>query len=222
MANKKETKTTTKKPATKKTTVKKTVAKKVEVKPVEEKKVEVKKESKLKAIGARLKRFFNSPQPLIVVLALMVVALLIYNVNYSKHDSIYVGHYLQDNGSIGTIHCFTNHKINVFYATPASYEGEDVGLYAYEIGYYYEYEGKLKPFVIRTGIQEDKVSVKKIISDNSYFNISELSVNKSYFTDEVMDNLDKLHFIVYGATTNDSSHKIDYVIDFPIEFDQIV
>ena len=123
MANKKETKTT-KKPVEKKTTVKKKVTKKVETKK-EEVKVEVKKESKLTKIKDKLKRFFNSSQPLIVVLALMVVALLIYNINYSKHDTVYIGHYLQDNGSIGTIHYFTNHKINLFYATPASFEGDD-------------------------------------------------------------------------------------------------
>jgi hypothetical protein len=142
MASKKET-NTTKKTVAKKTTVKKTTTKKVEPKKVEEKKVEVKKEVKTNGFVAKLKKFFNSPQPLIVVLALMVVALLIYNVNYSKHDTIYVGHYLQDNGSIGTIHYFTNHKINVFYATPAVYEGDDVELYGYEIGYYYEFDGKL-------------------------------------------------------------------------------
>lgn len=219
MANKKETKTT-KKPVEKKTTVKKKVTKKVETKK-EEVKVEVKKESKLTKIKDKLKIFFNSSQPLIVVLALMVVALLIYNINYSKHDTVYIGHYLQDNGSIGTIHYFTNHKINLFYATPASFEGDDVDLYAYEIGYYYELGDKLKPFIVRSGMQQEKVSLKKIINDNSYFNISELSTNKAYFTDEAKDNLDKLHFVVYGSTKKDDS-KIDYVLDFPIEFDQIV
>ena len=218
MANKKETKTT-KKPVEKKTTTKKTTVKKVE-KKVEIKPVEIKKIEKV-SFKDRLKKFFNSPQPLIVILAIMVVGLLIYNIQYSKHDTIYVGHYEGDQGTVGTVHCFTNHKINVFYATTATYEGEDKKLYGYQIGYYYEDGEELKPFLIRTGMMDTAVPVKKIISENSYFNISELSTSKTKFTEEAMEHMDKLHFIVYGATQKDSD-VVDFVIDYPIQFDHVV
>ena len=232
MANKKETKTTKtpveKKTTTKKTTVKKPVKKttekkvvtKIEVKKDELKKTEIKKVEKV-SFKDKLKKFFNSPQPLFIVFIIMILGLLFYNIQYSKHDTIYVGHYTGDNGSIGAIHVFTNHKINVFYATSAQYEGEDKKLYGYQIGYYYEDGEELTPFAIRSGMMDTPVSIKQIITENSYFNISELATNKVKFTENAMQNMDKLHFIVYGATQKDSD-VVDYVVDFPIEFDQIV
>ena len=217
MANKKETKTT-KKPVEKKTTTKKTTVKKVE-KKVEIKPVEIKKIEKV-SFKDRLKKFFNSPQPLIVILAIMVVGLLIYNIQYSKHDTIYVGHYEGDQGTVGTVHCFTNHKINVFYATTATYEGEDKKLYGYQIGYYYE-DGEKIADDIQSEILSYLDKLQAIISENSYFNISELSTSKIKFTEEAMKHMDKLHFIVYGATQKDSD-VVDFVIDYPIQFDHVV
>lgn len=232
MANKKETKTT-KKPVEKKTTVKKTTVKKpvkktaektistkVEVKKEDIKKVEIKKVEKV-SFKDKLKKFFNSPQPLFIVFIIIILGLLFYNVQYSKHDTIYIGQYTGDNGSIGTIHIFTNHKINMFYATAASYTGEDKQLYGYDIGYYYEEGEELVPFAVRSGKMDTAVSIKQIIAENSYFNISELTSSKSRFTENAMKKLDKLHFVVYGATQKDSD-LVDYVVDFPIEFDHIV
>ena len=219
MANKKETKTT-KKPVEKKT-VKKTIVKKaVVVKEAPTKKEVVAVKTKPSFMD-KVKKFFNSPQPIIIVLAIMVIGLLIYNIQYSKHDTIYVGHYIGENGSVGTVHCFTNHKINVFYATTATYDGEDQKLYGYQIGYFYEDGEELHPFVIRSGMMDTAVPVKQIIAENSYFSISELSTSKSKFTEEAMQHMDKLHFVVYGATQKDSD-VVDYVIDYPIEFDHIV
>lgn len=233
MANKKETKTT-KEPVVKKSTVKKTAVKKpvkkvtetkvitkIEVKKDELKKTEIVSKKEKISLKDKLKNFFNSPQPLFVVFIFIILGLLFYNIQYSKHDTIYVGHYTGDNGTVGAIHCFTNHKINVFYATTATYDGEDKKLYAYEIGYYYEDGEDLKPFVIRSGKMDTGVSVKQIINENSYFNISELATSKVKFTEDAMQKMDKLHFVVYGATKKDSD-VVDFVIDYPIEFDHIV
>ena len=127
MATKKETKTTPKK------TVKKTTAKKVETKLEVKKDIKVdtkvNKEKVKVPFKERVKRFFNSPQPLFVVFILIIVGLLMYIVQYSKHDAIMTGSYQAEDGSIGAIHVFTNHKMNVFYATPATYTGADTKEY---------------------------------------------------------------------------------------------
>jgi len=210
MTTKKETKK-----EIKKTTVKKPVTKKVE----EVKKVEKKKEKI--SLKERTKNFFNSPQPLFVIFIIIIIGLLVYIVQYSKHDSIMIGTYNSDQGSIGTIHSFTNHKINVFYATPVNYTGEDKKIYAYDIGYYYESGDELKPFLVRTGKSDTALSLKQVISQTSSWNISELASVNSYFSDEIMNNLDKLHFIVYASTVKDSD-LVDHVVDFKIEVDKLV
>ena len=76
-------KTTKKTVAPKKTTVKKPAKKvetKIEVKKETKVDTKVKKEKVKVPFKERVKRFFNSPQPLIVILAIMVVGLLIYNI----------------------------------------------------------------------------------------------------------------------------------------------
>ena len=230
MATKKETttkkpvekKTVAKKPAAKKTTTKK-VVKKIDVKKDEVKKTEIKKEKVKVSLKERLKRFFNSPQPLFVMFTLIIIGLLLYIVQYSKHDTIMTGSYMQDNGSISTIHVFTNHKINVFYATTAQYTGEDQKIYSYNIGYYYETGNgdELKPFLVRSGQSDTAISLKDVITKSSAFNISELASSQSYFKEDVMNNLDKLHFVVYASTLKDSD-EVNYVVDFKIEVDKIL
>ncbi len=218
MTTKKETKTTKKTtvkkaPSTKKTTIKTPVEVKEEVKVVE-KKVKT-------PLKERVKKFFNSPQPLFVVFILIIVALLMYIVQYSKHDIIMTGSYTGNDGSIGAIHCFSNHKLNVFFATSASYTGEDKKIYGYNIGYYYESGDELKPFLVRTGKSDTALSIKQVVQETSTWNVSELSTSNAYFTDEVLNNLDKLHFVVYAATQKDSD-VVDYVVDFKVEVDKIM
>lgn len=230
MATKKEEKTTKKTvapkktTATKKTTVKKP-AKKVETKIEVKKEVKVdtkvKKEKVKVSFKERIKKFFNSPQPLFVVFTLIIIGLLMYIVQYTKHDTIMTGSYIGEQGSIGAIHCFTNHKINVFYATPVTYTGEDKKIYGYDMGYYYESGEELKPFLVRSGQSDTALSIKDVVTKNSSFNISELASSNSYFTEEVMNNLDKLHFIVYAATTKGST-AVDYIVDFKVDVDKIV
>ena len=224
MATKKEVKTTKKTVAPKKTTVKKPAKKvetKIEVKKETKVDTKIKKEKVKVPFKERVKRFFNSPQPLFVVFILIIVGLLMYIVQYSKHDTIMTGSYIGDQGSIGAIHCFTNHKINVFYATPATYSAEDKKIYGYNIGYYYESGEELKPFLVRSGQSDTALSLKEVVTKYSSWNISELAGSNSYFKEEVMNNLDKLHFVVYAATKKDSK-EVDYVVDFKVEVDKIV
>ena len=224
MATKKETKTTKKTVAPKKTTVKKPTKKvetKVEVKKDIKVDTKVKKEKVRVPFKERAKKFFNSPQPLFVVFTLIIVGLLMYIVQYSKHDTIMTASYIGEEGSIGAIHCFTNHKINVFYATPATYTGEDKKIYGYDIGYYYESGDELKAFLVRSGQSDTALSLKEVVTKNSSWNISELATSKAYFTEEVMNNLDKLHFVVYASTKKDST-LVDYTVDFKVDVDKIV
>ena len=224
MATKKETKTTkkttTKKPVVKKAAEKK-IVKKIDIKKDELKKTEIKKEKVKVPLKERTKRFFNSPQPLFVMFTLIIIGLLIYIVQYTKHDTIMTASYTGEQGNISTIHVFANHKLNVFYATPAQYTGEDKKIYGYDIGYYYESGDKLKPFLVRSGKSDEALSLKKVVSDTSSWNISELSRTHSYFNEDILNNLNKLHFVVYASTTK-GSDQVDYVLDFDIEVDKIM
>lgn len=168
-----------------------------------------------------IREFINKPLPLIIVLIVICAVQLFFLFNINSKIAIYTGELNNDEVQIANLHLFTNNDMNYFYASPAAYIGEDKDVYSFEIGYYIKMsEGEYLPFTTRSRELENASSLKEIIEEMSAWNFYETSVQDYFFSDEVLKNLDDLHFMVKASTTKGNSNA-DVVINYPIEVHKI-
>lgn len=167
--------------------------------------------------SSKIKDFFNKPAPLIIVLIIIVFAQTMYIASYNSKNKIYVGKLDEKAVQVANVHYFTNGDMNYFYASPALYIAEDEDIYSYQIGYYVENsDGTLTEFATRSNTFENKSSLKEVVDEMSAWSFAESDKGSYFFTDKVINKMDKLHFVIKASTKKDSdeaSINIDYKID---------
>lgn len=154
----------------------------------------------------KIKKFFNSPKPLIIFLIIMqmVSILIIYKMETSS--KIYISGVKDDNISISTIHAFINNDMHMFYSTPASYNKDDYKIYGISAGYYIKDKDNYIEFLTQSEDFENPESLSKTLDFYSAFNYIESNNKKEKFSKKVKDNFeDNLYFIVKVKKDKDSS-----------------
>lgn len=210
-----------------KETIKKT-KKKIDVEK-EEKNIEVeetvpKKKKKKKRKEQEQKtvmKFLNKPLPIIIALVALCIIQLFFLMNINSKNAIYNGELNKNDVQIVNVHIFTNNDMNYFYAAPAAYLGDDKKIYNFEMGYYIKMEDdKYLPFATRARELENASSLKEIVEEMSGWNFFETSIQDYYFSDEVLNNLDKVYFMI-KASTKSGSTDADVLIQYPIDLNKI-
>ena len=119
--------------------------------------------------------FFNSPIPIFITLALIILVLLFYIKSISYGVTLYsFGGYNDDltflNGTI-----FIGRDVNYFGDSKIKYDGKDIELYDFEIGYYIRREdGDIKLTTINSiEDMKDKGASLKSILENLNLSFSE-------------------------------------------------
>ena len=168
-----------------------------------------------------IKSKLNNTFPMVIVLSIVCVILLGYIYTHKNDNAINIGSLGTENVTIQNIHYFKNDKMNYFYATPATFNGEDKNIYSFTIGYYVEdSKGELIPFLTRNNKFDKSTSLKDVVLEMTSWNIIELNANENYFNKEVNPYLHKLHFVITASTTKDG--KNDITIDEKIDFKKML
>lgn len=174
-------------------------------------------------IADKVKKFFNNPAPLIIVLIAIIFVLLMFISRMNTKSKIYVGEIDKDGMLIANVHYFTNNDMNYFYSSTPAYVGEDKDkeVYSYQIGYYVEdKQGKIHEFATRSKNAETKVKLSEVIEELGGWNFAE-SYNKPYFfSPEVIANMDNLHFVVKASTKKDTS-EADITLEYKVNLTKI-
>ncbi|MCX4365749.1 MAG: hypothetical protein OSJ70_08280 [Bacilli bacterium] len=204
----------------KKTTTKKSTTTKKQI--VKAEKTEIKKvEKKENKILSSLKKFFNHPAPLIIILICIVLFLTMYIADYNSKNKIYVGSLDKKDVAIVNVHFFLNGDMNYFHAANAAYLGEDKEIYTFQVGYYaVDKKNNYYELATRANSLEKKTSLKDVIDENSGWSFAESDKGVLHFTDDVRKNIDNIHFVV-KASTEKGSTKPDIVIDYPLDLEKI-
>lgn len=167
------------------------------------------------------KSFFNNPLPIIIALIIVCVVQLYFLFNINSKNAIYSGELNKEDVQIINLHLFTNNDMNYFYASPALYLGEDYKIYNFELGYYIEKgKGEYLSFATKSRELDSASSLKEIVEEMSGWNFFEPSIQDYFFSDEVLNNLDEMHFII-KASTKKGSTDADIVIDYPIDLNKL-
>lgn len=178
---------------------------------------EEKKVTKFSKILDVLKRFFNNPVPIIIVLVALNAFLLLYITNYNDKNRIYVGSIEKSDVAVVNVHYFTNGDMNYFYASNALYNGEEKNIYSYEMGYYVkDLNGEFVPFAVRSRMLDEAVELGTTITEMSGWNFAEADSSPKFFTSDVLKYMDNLYFIVKASTEEDST-KADVYIEYPVD-----
>lgn len=173
--------------------------------------------TKKEKIFASLKKFFNNPIPLIVLLIALNVYLLLYISGYNEKNRIFVGYVDKKEVQVVNIHYFTNGDMNYFYASNAAFIGEDEDIYSYQIGYYVvDKKNNFIELATRSNSLDKKTSLKDVVEDMSGWNFAEQDRGEYFFTDEVLRNMENLHFVIKASTKKDST-AADVYYDFKVE-----
>ena len=204
----------------KKTTTKKSTTTKKQI--VKAEKTEIKKvEKKENKILSSLKKFFNHPAPLIIILICIVLFMTMYIADYNSKNKIYVGSLDKKDVAIVNVHFFLNGDMNYFHAANAAYLGEDKEIYTFQVGYYaVDKKNNYYELATRANSLEKKTSLKDVIDENSGWSFAESDKGVLHFTDDVRKNIDNIHFVV-KASTEKGSTKPDIVIDYPLDLEKI-
>lgn len=169
----------------------------------------------------KVKAFFYNPAPLIIVLIAIIAVLLIFISRMNLKNAIYVGEINKEDVQVGNVHYFTNNDMNYFYASTAVYTGKKVQVYSYQIGYYaVDKDNNYIEFATRSKKADTKASLSDIVDELSGWNFGETNASDYFFSKDVIDNIENLHFVIKASTKKDSDDA-DIVIDYPVELSKI-
>ena len=172
---------------------------------------------KIKTGLLKIRDILNNPKPIIIALGIICLLLIYAFANYTSKYKTYVGQIATEDVKVKLVQITLNPKVNTALATTASYTGEDKDVYQYDIGYYYESNGKLVAFSGITSSSSKKLKLSELIETGSYVNIIEMANQETNFTKSFKKNVSKLHLIIKASTTEATDDDYDIKYDIPVE-----
>lgn len=162
-----------------------------------------------------LKKFFNSWQPLLIVLILVIAGLLMF-INHLMHATkTYMFNGTNDYIRILNGVAVINDSLAIFEGSDIDYIYEkDIMVTKYKIGYYVKVNDKLSPISIISGEDEDTLSLSKLLQGGTSFNVIESVSNDHYFSKENIKALnDGLYFVIEFTPKKGDEVKVETKID---------
>ena len=162
-----------------------------------------------------LKNFFNSWQPLLIVLILVIVGLLIF-INHLMHATkTYMFNGTNDYVRILNGVTVINDSLAIFEGSDVDFIYEkDIMVTKYKIGYYVKVNGNLSPISVISGEDEDTLSLSKLLEGGTSFNVIESVSNEHYFSKENINALkDGLYFVIEFTPKKGDEVKLETKLD---------
>ncbi len=162
-----------------------------------------------------LKNFFNSWQPLLIVLILVIVGLLMF-INHLMHATkTYMFNGSNDYVRILNGVTVINDSLAIFEGSDVDFIYEkDIMVTKYKIGYYVKVDGKLSPISVISGEDEEALSLTKLLEGGTSFNVIESVSNEHYFSKENINALkDGLYFIIEFTPKKGDEVKLETKLD---------
>lgn len=169
-----------------------------------------KEKKKKKKTSETIKQFFNSPISIIIALIILSISLLIYSRYLIKVNEVYQFSGYKENISIlnGTI--YTNYDVNYFGDSKIYYDGEDIELKEFEVGYYIKDGSNYNDISIVKNNEEIGESASlKLLLNTTDFSFTETHKDSMYLSKENIKNLDNLVFRIKGVDKEDKDIEIE-------------
>lgn len=169
-----------------------------------------------------IKKWFNNPLPMLIILTVIIVVLLIFILTHNQKSKIYVGSINSDDVQVVNVHYFTSDDMNYFYASNAAYLGDNKNVYSYQIGYYAVSDnGEYHEFATRANKLDNASPIKDLVLENSGWTISELANNDYFFDADVLKNIENLHFVILASTDKEKPNEPDIKVDYKVSLSKL-
>lgn len=179
-------------------------------------------DSKENKVLNNIKKFFNNPLPMLIVLTAIIVVLLLYIMKHGQESKIFVGKIIKDDVQVVNVHYFANNDMNYFYASNAAYLGENKKIYSYQIGYYAVSEdGEFYELATRSDKLDKASPIKDIVAENSGWSIGELADKDYFFDSDVLHNIENIHFVILASTDKEKPNDPDITVDYQVELTKL-
>lgn len=161
-----------------------------------------------------IKNFLIGPYPIIIYLSILIIILLVFNYKLARTPILYTFSGETEEASILEGSIYIGNDINNFSAPNIIFNGDNISLKDYTIGYYIKDGKDLIELSIAT-TNQDKETVKiKDILNASEWSFTEQHKNAKYFSKDNIEKLDKLCFIIEGTDSKDE--EVSYTIPLTV------
>lgn len=163
--------------------------------------------TKKKTKTNKLKNFFNSPHVLFTVMTLFIIALMFYAHYIASSHKIYIFEGEKDNITVINGFIDLNMDVDYFNGGKLAYNGDDVNLKAYTMGYYICNKKDTEILSESNSDANGKISMKNTLN-NAMLTFSEPHTKRHILTKKNMDMIDNLCFKFSGTTDKDKKINI--------------
>lgn len=145
----------------------------------------------------KVNNLFKSYKVIIICLVGICLFVLMYCNNLMKSCSTYLfegnSEYVEIDGGVIAL----NYNMNLFQGSNIKYIYDtDIVITSYDIGYYVLVGEEYLPLASMASDDDGEVSLKKLIEGKDNFRVYEFSKSDYYFTDDKIDNINNLYFII--------------------------
>lgn len=157
---------------------------------------------------------FKSYRVILIVLIGITLFVLLYCNKLMNSCSSYIfegnSEYVEINSGVIAL----NYNMNLFQGSNIKYVyDKDIIITSYDIGYYVLNGEEYLPLVSMAS-DDDEVSLKKLIEGKDNFRIYEFSKSNYYFTNDKIDNINNLYFII--KVVDNKGNEINDVVKLDI------
>ena len=155
----------------------------------------------------KLKNFFNSPHVLFAVMTIFIIALMFYAHYVASSHKIYTFEGEKDNITVVNGFIDLNMDVDYFSGGKITYNGDDVNLKTYTMGYYICNKKDAEILSESNVDSNGKISMKNTLN-NAMFTFSEPHTKRHILSKKNMDKIDNLCFKFEGTTNKDKEISI--------------
>lgn len=161
-----------------------------------------------KAKNKFFEKAFNNPHIIFAVMSIIMLFLIGYTRYIVHSHAVYT--FEGESGDVAIYDGLIdlNRDVNYFVSGKIAYNGEDIKLKSYEMGYYICNKKNNIPLATETNEDEKgKLSLNNVLT-YSLFSFTEVTHGGNIFTKKNKENLDNLCFILNGKDANDKEINI--------------
>ena len=146
----------------------------------------------------KVKTFIKSQTMVSLILALLVLFLIIFNSRIIHNEKVYVIEGSNKTTMLKTGSLTMNNRIIFFNSPTIKYNGDDITLTKYTVGFYVNNK---KIYEIKNNDTKTKFSLKSVLENNT-FNFMDSRKNSNIYTKSVINDIEKMKFKLVGLDEN--------------------
>lgn len=157
----------------------------------------------------KLKKFFNSPHPIMIVLTFIIILLFAYNIYLRSSSKLYEFNGISENFYLENGIIYLGRDIHLLNGAKITYMGENMIASRYECGYYFDDGTQISVF--KSSDSETTYNLKEVM-DSMSFSLFEKKKDSIIFSKKF--DIEKIIFKVDAVLEDGTDFKEEVILEF--------